>query len=921
MVRPSPAVSSTVARSLPVASPSPIAAITGEIVDSGYLVGGIAIDSASTIAGAPSAIAVTGSTFTGGISNAGKLSASSVGITVHGVTDFSGGITNSGVITGGFGIDVSKDQGFTGNVVNSATGAITAKYAGILVSRVGQFGTANPGGGIVNAGTITVTARTASGIFVAENLAGTSGEISEFSGGITNTGTISANGSTIEDAIFVGGAAFDFASVTLSSFSGGITNQDGTFSAGGDGIIVGGFAFDHGSVTVTSFTGGIDNNGGTISAGAGGIIVGGTAYSGGTVTVSNFSGGITNSGNITAGGVGAGGVGIGVGGRMFGTPSATHALVTISTFSGGITNSGTISAGQAGIGVGGTTPLASVISDFSGGITNTGIISAEFGIAVSDDHTFAGGIDNNGAVTGSVTGIGVFYVENFSGGVTNTGTVAGATGVDLIGTSGVHLFDSGAIVGTSGTAIELDPTINNYSLTLAGNYSLTGDISGFVEGDTIDLANVSGGNAGTATLLAGNVLQVVEDGKSYDLDFNPNQSFLGESFVLGSDGSGGTTVTLGPAATPPTELVVTIDGGPFASGVVTQTTGGDPIASSYDAFLAFGDSDIDSGYFLTHQFSTYAPLQDLYQTAVADGGGLPTTIGSQMNSVLLAQYIGKSAIPIGETGGTNYAASGATVTGSLPYLLAPSIDSQVDTYLSSVDNHADPNALYLFSGGGNDAVVASDLYPSSNATDIQDQINFMEGEANAFAATIEKLHQDGAQHILIDDFNGQGILVAAFNTTLWSDLNSTGTPFLVDDDDAVVEGIYLNASGYDQATGADITNVEGAATINADPSLISSGWSLYATPADQEPNAATQYLFADNEHLAGPGQLAEANYTENLINTGVPTVGETLTANPYVTTGLNTNGAALTTTFQWQRGCRRSLAQYQWRHRLDLYHH
>ena len=88
--------------------------------------------------------------------------------------------------------------------------------------------------------------------------------------------------------------------------------------------------------------------------------------------------------------------------------------------------------------------------------------------------------------------------------------------------------------------------------------------------------------------------------------------------------------------------------------------------------------------------------------------------------------------------------------------------------------------------------------------------------------------------------------------------NSTGTPFLVDDDDAVVEGIYLNASGYDQATGADITNVEGAATINADPSLISSGWSLYATPADQEPNAATQYRFADNEHLAGAGQLAEA---------------------------------------------------------------
>ena len=83
-------------------------------------------------------------------------------------------------------------------------------------------------------------------------------------------------------------------------------------------------------------------------------------------------------------------------------------------------------------------------------------------------------------------------------------------------------------------------------------------------------------------------------------------------------------------------LFVTIDGGAIRSGVVTQSTGGDPIASSYNGFFAFGDSDIDSGYYLTHPIHSDLTTEALYQDAVADGGGLPTTIGSPMNSVLLA---------------------------------------------------------------------------------------------------------------------------------------------------------------------------------------------------------------------------------------------------------------------------------------------
>jgi outer membrane lipase/esterase len=136
---------------------------------------------------------------------------------------------------------------------------------------------------------------------------------------------------------------------------------------------------------------------------------------------------------------------------------------------------------------------------------------------------------------------------------------------------------------------------------------------------------------------------------------------------------------------------------------------GQPVAPSFNKLIGFGDSNIDSGYFFTHDISTNATLEAQYEASVAAGGGIPTSLGGKMNSVLLAADYGLTAIPVGEPGGTNYAASGATVTGSLPNSQAPSIVSQIQTYLAHVKNHADPNALYLISGGGNDAKIAEGL--------------------------------------------------------------------------------------------------------------------------------------------------------------------------------------------------------------------
>ena len=83
-------------------------------------------------------------------------------------------------------------------------------------------------------------------------------------------------------------------------------------------------------------------------------------------------------------------------------------------------------------------------------------------------------------------------------------------------------------------------------------------------------------------------------------------------------------------------------------------------AQSFNQFIGFGDSTIDSGWFLTHRISNDASLESLYRASAAVGGGIPTGPGGPMNSQVLASLFGLTAIPVGEPGGTNFAAGGAT---------------------------------------------------------------------------------------------------------------------------------------------------------------------------------------------------------------------------------------------------------------------
>ncbi|MGY8707511.1 autotransporter domain-containing protein [Bradyrhizobium sp. 18BD] len=147
--------------------------------------------------------------------------------------------------------------------------------------------------------------------------------------------------------------------------------------------------------------------------------------------------------------------------------------MTISSFSGGISNSGTISAGAGGNGI------------FVGG-------DAFFGASMTIS-AFGGGISNSGTILAGGTGIKVDHVVAFAGGgITNSGTISAATGISVSNASPVSVFDSGVIVGTSGTAVDLSGNAAGNSFTLGPGYSITGLVKG-QGSDTFQLGGTGSG--------------------------------------------------------------------------------------------------------------------------------------------------------------------------------------------------------------------------------------------------------------------------------------------------------------------------------------------------------------------------------------------------------------------------------------------
>jgi outer membrane lipase/esterase len=308
------------------------------------------------------------------------------------------------------------------------------------------------------------------------------------------------------------------------------------------------------------------------------------------------------------------------------------------------------------------------------------------------------------------------------------------------------------------------------------------------------------------------------------------------------------------------------------------------IAQNFNQFIGFGDSTIDTGYF--NNASTGSPAKNsVLANARANGGtGTPVGVGI-MNTQLLASYFGLAAIP-SDQGGSNYAIAGAVdaavlangFIGNLNPAALPSTQQQILNYLAASGGHANPNALYLISSGGNDITYAKD-----NITGLVNQESYLAGQAGQLSGTVQTLQADGARYIVVHDNYGSGSLNDFYNQQLWSDLSAAGANVIPSDIQAVVRFIQANPTLFGFTAATVEPGVLGTGTgsaciyVPAVGSKLTSGWGQWCANTTVAPsvqgayaylrsaNAEQTSLYSDDEHLSAAGQRIEANYDYSLI--------------------------------------------------------
>jgi outer membrane lipase/esterase len=170
-------------------------------------------------------------------------------------------------------------------------------------------------------------------------------------------------------------------------------------------------------------------------------------------------------------------------------------------------------------------------------------------------------------------------------------------------------------------------------------------------------------------------------------------------------------------------------------------------AAQYDQIVVFGDSYNDVG--------------NIHALAAAHGIDYPPAPyynGRFSNGPIWIEHVAASfglpMLPSAAPGGTDFAVGGAELL--LPVTLAPgltipSIEDQVAYYLAINGGHADPKALYVIEGGGNDILNATGGSPQQLGDSIADGIFGIE----------QSLLDAGATQFLIPDLINVGELPAA----------------------------------------------------------------------------------------------------------------------------------------------------------------
>jgi hypothetical protein len=263
----------------------------------------------------------------------------------------------------------------------------------------------------------------------------------------------------------------------------------------------------------------------------------GSTYSLVTVAVGSASNTIVSSGGevlIEAGGNTTGTVLLGAttsfsfGASEYVESGATATGTTVNTSSteylyGGTTTGTMVHSGGAQVIVSGT-----ALND---------VVSAGGGVADSGTLAYTEAAGTSSSFVGTLTGSGAL-VQSGPGTLALAGTLGNFSGTELI-SGGTLELTSATAGGNTSASITFTPG-NAGTLRLDGTTAPANTISGFTNGDLIDLASL--GYSGTATpTVSGNTVTVTEGSITETLVIAGASN---DAFLLASDGNGGTDVQI-----------------------------------------------------------------------------------------------------------------------------------------------------------------------------------------------------------------------------------------------------------------------------------------------------------------------------------------------------------------------------------------
>jgi outer membrane lipase/esterase len=177
----------------------------------------------------------------------------------------------------------------------------------------------------------------------------------------------------------------------------------------------------------------------------------------------------------------------------------------------------------------------------------------------------------------------------------------------------------------------------------------------------------------------------------------------------------------------------------------------------YDNLYVFGDSYCDVGNIYAATGGA-VPAAPYYNGRFSDGPIWVDHVAGFLRVPLTASLLG----------GTDYAFGGAWVTAPQPLgggAFIPSVPQQVGLYLSQHGGKADPNALYVIEGGGNDILDTTTGTPQALAYHIA--VGIVQSE--------QMLRQAGARHFVIPNLFNVAILPAAAGNTAFAAVASSAT--------------------------------------------------------------------------------------------------------------------------------------------------